>query len=624
MPLSPLLRPRLLRSALAALLAVLAVATPALAATGPDVSRYQHPDGGAVDWQRVAAGGQDFTWIKATEGADVTNSWFTRDRTGARAAGLYTGAYHFARPSTAPGSAATQAQVFADTIGDQQLPGTLPPALDLETSNGLSSAQLVSWTRTFLTRLEALTGRRPVVYTYPAFWSASMGGTRSFAGYPLWIAHYARVAAPTHTGWDDWAFWQYSSTASVDGIKGDVDMNRFHGTDADLARLALAPVPVSGGGIPTGTSPGALEVPRDTLPGRYVPVTARRVLDTRAGSPVTGDLTLTLPDDVPADSAGVVLSVSAVRPEGPGYVRSGAAGTSARTTALNFVRRASSTGLVVTRTDAARRAVLTVEGAATHLVADLVGYYDVREGTGGHYVALTPSRIVDTRTGVGAAPGAVVSGLDVPLPDAVPAGARSAVLNVSVVGPVHDTFVQLGGATVLNVAAGTSRTGLVLAPSGRTPRLTVTGGPAQVVVDLLGYYSDDTATGSSWIGTAPARVVDTRRSLGGVHGARAVTVQLPSSVQPGATAVLDVSAVDPTGPGYLRVAAAGETATTTALNVNGGQSQTGLVLTRVDSARRVTLTLYGYPADLVVDLVGQLALPAAPAAPAAPSAPVNG
>lgn len=70
--------------------------------------------------------------------------------------------------------------------------------------------------------------------------------------------------------------------------------------------------------------------------------------------------------------------------------------------------------------------------------------------------------------------------------------------------------------------------------------------------------------------------------------------------------MLDVSAVDPTGTGFLRVGPAGEEAVTTALNHGRGASQTGLVLSRTDASRLVTLTLHGAPAGLVVDLVGQL------------------
>src|SRR4029077_10129582 len=80
------------------LLAVFAVASPAAAATplvrGIDVSHWK----GAIQWPRVAHGGYRFAFTEATNGfsADWT---YERNRTGATAAGLAFGAFHFARPA---------------------------------------------------------------------------------------------------------------------------------------------------------------------------------------------------------------------------------------------------------------------------------------------------------------------------------------------------------------------------------------------------------------------------------------------------------------------------------------------------------------------------------------------
>lgn len=606
-------RRRLLVTVLAALLAA---AAPALADTGPDVSVWQHPGGAAINWSRVRASGASFAFVKATEGTTVTNAWFSPDWTGAAAAGVYRGAYHFARPSAAPGSAQAQAAFFAATVGDQTGAGVLPPVLDLEASGGLSPSALRAWARTFLDEVQSLTGRQPMVYTYPSFWQTAMGGTSAFGGYPLWIAHYTSAPAPLHPGWADWTFWQYSDRATLDGVRGPVDMNRFNGTSADLARLARASAPAVAELGPVGFAPGSVPAPPEQG-GRYTALAPTRVLDTRTGvggttGPVSGGLDLVLPSSVPPDTAGVVLSVSAVAPSGPGWVRASAGADAPATTALNYASSAGASGLVVSRTDAARTLRLSVQGAPTHLVADLVGYYDTSDGPGGHYVAVAPTRVVDSRTGSGTTAGAKTGDVAVVLPGTVPAGARGAVLNVSVVDAVHNTFVQVGAAgsadraTVLNVPGSRSRTGLVVAAPGPGGALTVSvhGGPAQLVVDLLGYYDDAGTTGATYVGTAPVRVVDTRT---GRSGSRSVTVTLPGSVPAGSTAVLDVSAVTPTGTGYLRVAPAGEVPTTTALNQSRGESQTGLVLTRTDASRRVTLTVTGATTDLVVDLVGHTA-----------------
>ena len=71
--------------------------------------------------------------------------------------------------------------------------------------------------------------------------------------------------------------------------------------------------------------------------------------------------------------------------------------------------------------------------------------------------------------------------------------------------------------------------------------------------------------------------------------------------------MLDVSAVDPTGTGYLRVAPTGEQPATTALNHGRGAVADRA---RPQPRRRlgqVTLTVTGATADLVVDLVGHTA-----------------
>lgn len=228
--------------------ASVAMASSAMAVNGVDVSRYQHPSGSSIDWRAVKASGQVYAFIKATEATTVTNAYFAADWRDSRAAGVYRGAYHFARPSRTPGSAVSQANAFLKVIGNQRLPGTLPPVLDLETNDSrMRPAEMIAWTKAFVTTVESKTGRRPMIYSYPGFWSASMGATKAFAAYPLWIAHYTSAASPRTTGWTRWTFWQYTSGGTVGGIRGLVDRNRFNGNLAQLAALALAPPPAHGG-----------------------------------------------------------------------------------------------------------------------------------------------------------------------------------------------------------------------------------------------------------------------------------------------------------------------------------------------------------------------------------------
>jgi len=48
-------------------------------------------------------------------------------------------------------------------------PGNLAPVLDLENAGTLNPTQLSLWTRTWLDRATALTGRTPIIYTNGEF-----------------------------------------------------------------------------------------------------------------------------------------------------------------------------------------------------------------------------------------------------------------------------------------------------------------------------------------------------------------------------------------------------------------------------------------------------------------------
>jgi GH25 family lysozyme M1 (1,4-beta-N-acetylmuramidase) len=608
------------RSRLAAVWLAASVVLAGVAAadvTGPDVSGWQHPSGAAIDWTAVHAAGHDFTFVKATEGSTFTNTYFARDWTAVSAAGLYRGAYHFARPTTAAGSAAAQARYFASVVGDQSVAQTLPPTLDMEESGGLSPAALVAWTRTFLTTLQTLTGRRPMIYTYPSFWRNAMGGSTGFTSYPLWIASYGTAAPPT-LGWPGWTFWQYTSTSTVRGIPGAgaVDVSRFNGDMSALAALALSTAPP--GGEPSGVTDPSAAVVGMSAPSRYVPIDPVRFVDTRLGlgartGRVTGPLTVQLPDAIPTDATGVVLNASVVDPTAAGYLRAAAAGATPLATALNFSALQATTGLLVTAMDATRKATVTVYGGAGQVVLDVVGYYTAASGPGGHWVALAPSRIVDSRTGIGTSAGPQTGDVTVTVPDAVPADASGVVLNVSVVEPTRPGWLRVAPAgtvpttTALNFPGIRSATGLVMTrTANRAVTVAMYGGAAQLVVDLVGYYDSGSDTGSSFVSSTPQRVLDTRRGLGASgRNVKSVTVTLPANIPADATgAVLNLSAVAPSGKGYLRLAAAGAAPTTTAISYDLGRSVTGLALTPIGAGRQITITVYGAAVDVVADLVG--------------------
>ncbi len=197
---------------------------------GIDVSYHQ----GAIDWRQVSGAGKRFTYVRATAGTLTADTAYRANRSGALAAGLAFGSYHFANPDTAPNDAGNEASWFLrnSTIAT----GDLVPVLDLEVANGLDPISLTAWVQTWLSQVSAATGVRPTIYTNPKFWATHMVDTDWFAknGYSvLWIAHWTGSSEPwvPAGGWagNGWSFWQYSSSGTVPGISGPVDLDRFNG-----------------------------------------------------------------------------------------------------------------------------------------------------------------------------------------------------------------------------------------------------------------------------------------------------------------------------------------------------------------------------------------------------------
>ncbi|NUS42675.1 MAG: glycoside hydrolase family 25 protein [Mycobacteriaceae bacterium] len=207
---------------------------------GPDVSSWQHGGGRLVDWFGVRAAGHDFAMVKATEGLHYVNPFFVPDSLIMRTAGVARGVYHYARPRQSP---ELQAAFFAATVLGENGPLDLPPVLDLEKSEGLAPAALIDWTRRYLAVVATLTGRAPIIYTYPNFWRKAMANTTEFSQYPLWIADYngRESPGPLPGGWRTWTFWQHTDCGRVPGIAGCVDVNVYNGPHDTFRRLANMP-----------------------------------------------------------------------------------------------------------------------------------------------------------------------------------------------------------------------------------------------------------------------------------------------------------------------------------------------------------------------------------------------
>ncbi|RWS01147.1 hypothetical protein B4U79_18596 [Dinothrombium tinctorium] len=198
---------------------------------GIDVSHWQ----GNINWSRVANSGIKFAFVKATEGVTYTDP--------------KVGVYHFARPDA--NAAAREANAFYTKTRNLIANTTLLSALDIESNpNGnqcynLNKAQMSSWIKTFIETYKNLAGSSLIIYTNTNFWNTCVGKSLSNVcqnnsnrpACPLWLARYNRQPGQIPNAaqmWSTWTFWQYTDKGRVNGISGNVDRNKFKGSEADL------------------------------------------------------------------------------------------------------------------------------------------------------------------------------------------------------------------------------------------------------------------------------------------------------------------------------------------------------------------------------------------------------
>lgn len=198
---------------------------------GIDISHYQ----GKIDWEllthnREAKFPIHFIFLKATEGGDHGDDTFTQNFGQARKYGFIRGAYHYFIPKT---DAHKQADFFIRTV--QLAKGDLPPVLDVETTGKQSPQELKAAVKTWLDRVEAHYGVKPILYTSYKFKKRYLSDS-IFNAYPYWIAHYY-VDSVRYEG--KWHFWQHTDVGTVPGIEEEVDLNVFNGTMEELLELTL-------------------------------------------------------------------------------------------------------------------------------------------------------------------------------------------------------------------------------------------------------------------------------------------------------------------------------------------------------------------------------------------------
>jgi lysozyme len=183
---------------------------------GIDISHHQ----GEIDWENLLSEKGfdtliDFVYCKVTEGSDHLDTQWGRNREILNAKGVLNGAYHYLSTKTPP---RPQAAFFLENWDEREI--DLPPVLDVE-DEGFSDEDLIAKMRIWLTEVERVCGRRPVIYTSLNFYETKF--RNQFPGYKFWLAAYSRE--PQYMTDDAVIHWQFSESGRLPGIDGFVDLN---------------------------------------------------------------------------------------------------------------------------------------------------------------------------------------------------------------------------------------------------------------------------------------------------------------------------------------------------------------------------------------------------------------
>lgn len=207
---------------------------------GVDVSTFQ----GEIDWPQVKAAGVEFAMIRAgfrgygQTGAIYEDAHFVQNIQGALGAGLKVGVYFFSQAVNEE-EALEELQSVLHWISPYKI--TYPVVFDWETvedrsarTHGLEPETVAKCARAFCDAAKEA-GYTPMVY-FNRNQGYNVYDLAQMAGYEFWLAGYTAIPDFTYS----FQMWQYSSTGTVPGIEGPVDLNLCMVDYPEGSKMAIA------------------------------------------------------------------------------------------------------------------------------------------------------------------------------------------------------------------------------------------------------------------------------------------------------------------------------------------------------------------------------------------------
>ena len=259
---------------------------------------------------------------------------------------------------------------------------------------------------------------------------------------------------------------------------------------------------------------------------------------------------------------------------------------------------------------------------------------------GSEYTAYGPTRILDTRKGLGAAAAPLPAGEVLPLQvvgagisgDTIPAGITAVVLNVTVTQPTANGYLTVFGdqdqsgtpqpipdTSNINFHTGQNIPNLVVVPVGANGVVDFYNGSptgsTDVIADVAGYFWQNIS--SRYVPIDPARILDTRKGVGTGVVAKipadgSITLKVDGSGSGAVPAddvtavALNLTAVDSTRNGVITAYPAGETLPTVSnVNYSAGQTAANMAIVPVGTNGQVVFHNNSTgPVDLIADAFG--------------------
>ena len=211
---------------------------------------------------------------------------------------------------------------------------------------------------------------------------------------------------------------------------------------------------------------------------------------------------------IPSNADSVVLNITAVSPTGTGWV-SAYPDNSTRPNAsnLNVLAGNDRSNLVVVKVGSNGKVRLFVAEAATHLIVDVFGYYKPTTNADGKTTTINPTRIFDTRNGIGTTKARMNPGqtrtVQVAGAFGVPSNATAVYLNLTSVNAsawgwlaVWPTGLPMPNSSNVNFAGGSIVPNMAIVKLGTGGTLQVYNDAgvsgttsSDVLIDVLGYVS---------------------------------------------------------------------------------------------------------------------------------------